>query len=156
MHQEEQAVATLKKQMGEGNHAFNVSAAIIDQSNEVMSFLQVFPVSKQSGGNRLNPYAFLDSGSTVAFTNQSVQEKLRALITDVMLNIAGIQGETKDLETERVYLKIKGLHSKLHPIEAFAHPLTSLGNKNYIYKASIDESSTQKKFTSYKAHWIKK
>ena len=41
-------------QMGEGNHAVNVSAATINQSNEVASFLQIVPVSIQSGGNRLN------------------------------------------------------------------------------------------------------
>ena len=63
--------------MGEGNHAVNVSAATINQSNEVTSFLQIVPVSIQSGGNRLNTYAFLDSRSTVSFIDQSVQEKLR-------------------------------------------------------------------------------
>ena len=44
-----------KKQKDEGNHAVNVSAAIIDQSCDVTSFLQIVPVSKQSGVNRLNP-----------------------------------------------------------------------------------------------------
>ena len=76
--------------MDEGNHAVNVSAATINQSNEVTSFLQIVPVSIQSGGKRLNTYAFLDSGSTVSFIDQSVQEKLRAQGTDVTLNIAGI------------------------------------------------------------------
>ena len=121
-----------KNQMDEGNHAVNVSAATINQSNEVTSFLQIVPVSIQSGGNRLNTYAFLDSGSTVSFIDQSVQEKLRAQGTDVTLNIAGIHG-TKDLKTEKVPLKIKGLHSKVHSIEAFAHPSISLGNTNYDY-----------------------
>ena len=51
----------LENQMVEGNHPVNVSAATINQSNEVTSFLQIVPVSKQSGGNRLNTYAFLDS-----------------------------------------------------------------------------------------------
>ena len=121
-----------ENQMDEGNHAVNVSAATINQSNEVTSFLQIVPVSIQSGGNRLNTYAFLDSGSTVSFIDQSVQEKLRAQGTGVTLNIAGIHG-TKDLKTERVPLKIKGLHSKVHSIEAFAHPSISLGNTNYNY-----------------------
>ena len=58
--------------------------------------------------------------------------KLRAQGTDVTLNIAGIHG-TKDLKTEKVPLKIKGLHSKVHSIEAFAHPSISLGNTNYNY-----------------------
>ena len=118
--------------MDEGNHAVNVSAATINQSNEVTSFLQIVPVSIQSGGNRLNTYAFLDSGSTVSFIDQSVQEKLRAQGTDVTLNIAGIHG-TKELKTEKVPLKIKGLHSKVHSIEAFAHPSISLGNTNKNY-----------------------
>ena len=121
-----------ENKMDEGNHAVNVSAATINQSNEVTSFLQILPVSIQSGGNRLNTYAFLDSGSTVSFIDQSVQEKLRAQGTDVTLNIAGIHG-TKDLKTEKVPLKIKGLHSKMHSIEAFAHPSISLGNTNYNY-----------------------
>ena len=56
--------------MDEGNHAVNVSAATINQSNEVTGFLQIVPVSIQSGGNRLNTYAFLDSGSTVSFIEQ--------------------------------------------------------------------------------------
>ena len=121
-----------ENQMDEGDHAVNVSAATINQSNEVTSFLQIVPVSIQSGGNRFNTYAFLDSGSTVSFIDQSVQEKLRAQGTDVTLNIAGIHG-TKDLKTEKVLLKIKGLHSKVHSIEAFAHPSISLGNTNYNY-----------------------
>ena len=115
--------------MDEGTHAVGVSAATINQSNEVTSFL---PVSIQSGGNRLNTYAFLDSGSTVSFIDQSVQEKLRAPGTDVTLNIAGIH-RTKDLKTEKVPLKLKGLHSKVHSIEAFAHPSISLENTNYNY-----------------------
>ena len=94
--------------MAEGNHAVNVYAATINQSNEATSFLQVVPVSIQSGGNRLNTYAFLDSGSSivVSFIDRSVQEKLRAQGADVTLNINSIHG-TKDLKTERVPLKIK-------------------------------------------------
>ena len=119
-------------QMDEGNHTVKVSAATINQSNEVTSFLQMVPVSIQSGGNRLNTYVFPDSGSTVSFIDQSVQEKLRAQGTDMTLNIAGIHG-TKDLKTENVPLKIRGLHSKVNSIEAFAQPSISLGNTNYNY-----------------------
>ena len=125
MHQEAQPIAT-ENQMDEGNHAVNVSAATINQSNEVKSFLQIVPVSKQSGGNILNTYAFLDSGSTVSFIDQRVQEKLRAQGTDVTLNIADIQG-TKDLKKEKVPLKIntypqrsiesKRLHARQSPWE---------------------------------------
>ena len=118
--------------MSEGNHAVNVSAATINQSNEVTSFLQIVLVSVRSGGNRLNTYPFFESGSTASFIDQSVQENLRAQGTDVTINIAGIHG-TKDLKTEKVPLKIKGLHSKVHSIEAFAHPSISLGNTNYNY-----------------------
>ena len=121
-----------ENQLDESNHAVNVSAATINQSNEVTSFLQIVPVSIQSGGNRLSTYAFLDSGSTVSFIGQRVQEKIRAQGTDVTLNIAGIHG-TKDLKIEKVPLQIKGLHSKVHSIAAFAHPLISLGNTNYNY-----------------------
>ena len=64
--------------MEESNHAINVSVEIINQSNEVTSFLQMVPVSIQNGGNRLNTYAFLDNGSMVSFIDQRVQEKLRA------------------------------------------------------------------------------
>ena len=121
-----------ENQMDEGNHAVNVSAAIINKTNEVTSFLQIVPVSIQSGGSRLNTYAFLDSGSTVSFIDQGVQQKLGAQGTDATLNIAGIH-ETEDLKTEKIPLKIKGLHSKVQSIEAFAHPSISLGNTNYDY-----------------------
>ena len=100
-----------ENQMNEGHHAVNVSAATISQSNEVTSFLQIVPVSIKSGSNRLNTFAFLDSGSTVSFVDRSVNEKLRAECTDVTLNKAGIRG-TKDFKTEMVCIKIKGPHSK--------------------------------------------
>ena len=119
-----------ENQMDEGNHAVNVSAETISQSNEVTSFLQIVPVSIQSGSNRLNTHALLDSGSTVSFVDRSVNEKLRAKGTDVTLNIAGIDG-TKDLKTEIVSIKIKGPHSKVLSIEAFVHPSISLGTTNY-------------------------
>ena len=121
-----------ENQMDEGNHAVNVSAATISQSNEVTSFLQIVPVSIQSGSNRLDTNAFLDSGSTISFVDRSVNEKLRAIGTYVMLNISGIHG-TKDLKTEMVPIKIKGPHSKVHSIEAFVHPSISLGTTNYDY-----------------------
>ena len=119
-----------ENQMDEGNHAVNVSAATINKSNEVTSFLQIVPVSIQSGGSRLNTYGFLDSGSTVSFIDESVQQKLRAQSADATLNIAGMHG-TNDLKTEKIPLKKKGLHSKVHSIEAFAHPSISFGNTNY-------------------------
>ena len=87
-----------ENQMDKGNHAVNVSAATINQSNEVTSFIQIVPVSIQSGGNRLNAYVFLDSGSPVSLIDKIVHEKLRAQGTDVTLNIAGIHegfGERK-------------------------------------------------------------
>ena len=93
-----------QKTKNEGNHAVNESAATISQSNEVTSFLQIVPVSFQSGSNWLNTYAFLDSGSTVPLFDRSVNEKLRAKGTGVTLNIAGIHG-TKDLKTEMVPIK---------------------------------------------------
>ena len=120
-----------ENQIHEGNHAVNVSAAVFNHSNEVTSFLQIIPVSMKSGGNGLNTYAFLYSGSTVSFIDQSVQQKLRAQGTDVTFNIAGIHG-TNDLNTKRVPLKLKGLHSK-RSNEAFAHASISLGNTNYTY-----------------------
>ena len=123
MHQEAQPTAT--NQMDESSHAVNVSAATINQSNEAKSLLQIFPVSMQSGGKNLNAYVFLDSGSTVSFIDQSFREKLQAKGTDVTLNIAGIHG-MKDLKTEMVPRKIKGLYSKVHPIEEFAQPSTSM------------------------------
>ena len=122
-----------ENQMDEGSHAVNVSAATIDQSNQVTSFLQIVPVSVQSGGNRLTTYAFLDSGSTVSSIDQSVKDQLQAKGTDVTLNIASIQG-TQDLRTEKVPIAIKELHSKVHSIEAFAHTSISLGNTTYDYK----------------------
>ena len=121
-----------ENQMDEGNHAVNVSAATISQSNEVTSFLQIVPVSIQSGSNRLNTYDFLDSGPTVSFVDRSVNEQLRAKGTNVTLKIAGIHG-TKDLKTEIVFIKIKGPHSKVHSIEAFVHPSISVGTTNYDY-----------------------
>ena len=91
-------------QMDKGNHAVNVKAATINQSNEVTSFLQLVPVSIQSGGNGLNTYSFFYSGSTVSFIDQSVQDKLRAQGADLTLNIAGIHG-TKVLKRKRFLLK---------------------------------------------------
>ena len=67
-----------ENQKDEGNHAVNMSAATISQSSEVTRFLQIVPVSIQNGSNKLNTYVFLDSGSTVSFIDQSVNEKLRA------------------------------------------------------------------------------
>ena len=122
-----------ENRMDEGSHAVNVSAATINQSNQVTSFLQIVPVSVQSGGNRLTTYAFLDSGSTVSFIDQTVKNQLQAKGTDVTLNIAGIHG-TQDLRTEKVPITIKGLNSKVHSVEAFAHPSISLGNTTYDYK----------------------
>ena len=118
-----------ENQMDEGNHAVNVIAATISQSNEVSSFLQIVPVSIQSGSNRLNTYAFLDSGSAVSFIHQSVNVNLQAKGTDVTLNIAGING-TKDSKTEMVFIKLKGPLSKVHSIEAFVHPSTLLLTTN--------------------------
>ena len=120
-------------QIDEGSHTVNVCAATINQSNQVTSFLQIVPVSVQSGGNRLTTYAFLDSGSTVSFIDQSVKDQLQAKGTDVTLNIAGIHG-TQDLRTEKVPVTIKVLHSNVHPIEAFAHPSILMGNTIYDYK----------------------
>ena len=122
-----------ENQMDEGSHEVNVSAATINQSNKVTSFLQIVPVSIQNGRTRLNTYVFLDSGSTVSFIDQSVQEKLQAAGTDVTLNIAGIHGK-RDLKTEKVPLKIKGLHSNVHSLEAFVNPSISLGDTNYDYR----------------------
>ena len=102
-----------ENQMDEGSHAVNVSAATINQSNQATSFLQIVPVSVQSGGNRLTTYAFHDSGSTVSFIDQSVKDQLQTKGTEVTLNIAGIHG-THDLRTEKVPITIKGLHSKVH------------------------------------------
>ena len=44
----------------------------------------------------------------------------------------------QDLMREKVPITIKGLHSKLHSIEAFAHPSISLGNTKYDYKELMD------------------
>ena len=124
-----------ENQMDEGSHAVNVSAATINKRNQVTSFLQIVPLSVQSGGNRLTSYAFLDSGSTVSFIDQSVKDQLqtKGTGTDINLNTAGIHG-TQVLRTEKVPITIKGLHSKVHSIEAFAHPSISLGNTTYDYK----------------------
>ena len=81
----------------------------------------------------MTTYAFLDSGSTVSFIDQNVKDQLQAKGTDVILTIAAILG-TQDLRTEKVPITIKGLHSKVHSIEAFAHPSISLGNTTYDYK----------------------
>ena len=93
-----------KNQTDKGNNTVKLSAAPNNQKNEATSFLQIVPVSIQSGGNKLNTHALLDSRLTNSFINQSVQEKLRAQGNDVTLNIAGIHG-TRDLKTERFPLK---------------------------------------------------
>ena len=68
-----------ENQIDEGSQAVNVSATTINQSNQVTSFLQIVPVSVQSGGNRLNTYAFLDSGSTVKVSTTNYKPKARTL-----------------------------------------------------------------------------
>ena len=122
-----------ENQTDEGSHAANVSAATINQSNQVTSFPQIVPVSVQIGGNRLTSYAFLDSGSTLSFIDQSFKDQIQAKGTDVTMNIAGIHG-TQDLRTEKVAITIKGINSKVHPIEAFAQPSISLGKMTFDYK----------------------
>ena len=122
-----------ENQKDESSHAVNVSTATINQSNQVTSVLHIVPVSVQSGGNRLTTYAFFDSGSTVSFIHQNVKDQLQVKGTDVTLNIAGIHG-TQDLRTEKVPITIKGLHSKVHSIETFAHSSISLGNTTYDHK----------------------
>ena len=67
-----------ENQMDEGSHAVHISAATINQSNQVTNFIQIVPISVQSGGNRLTTNAFLDSGSTVSFINQSDKDQLQA------------------------------------------------------------------------------
>ena len=66
-----------ENQMDEGNHAVNVSAATINQSNKVTSFLQIVLVSIQISRNRLNTYAFFDSGSTVSFIDQTFRRSCK-------------------------------------------------------------------------------
>ena len=51
--------------MDEGNHPVNLSAAIINQSNGVASFLRIVFVSIHSGGNSLNTY-----GGPTSIVNQ--------------------------------------------------------------------------------------
>ena len=121
-----------ENQMDEGSYAVNLSATTINQSNQATNFLQIAPVSVQNGGNRLTTYASLDSGSTVSFIDQSVKDQLQVKGTDVTSNIAGTHG-TQDLGTEKVPITIKGLHSRLHSIEAVAHPSISLVNTTYDY-----------------------
>ena len=111
----------------------NVSGATINQSTQVTGFLQIVLVSLKGGGIRLATYAFLYSGSTASFIDQSVKDQLQAKGTAVTLNIASIHG-TQDLRTENTPITIKGLHSKVHSIEAFANPTISLGNTTYDYK----------------------
>ena len=65
--------------MDQDNHAVNVTAAKINQINEITSFLKIVPVSIQSGSNT---YAFLASGSTISFIDHGVNEKLQAKGTD--------------------------------------------------------------------------
>ena len=76
---------------------------------------------------------FLNSGSTVSFIDQSFEDQLQAKGTKVTLNRADIH-VTQDLRTEKVPITIKGLHSKVHSIETFVHPLRSLGNATYDFK----------------------
>ena len=121
-----------EKQMDEDNHAVNVSAATINQSNEVTSFLQIAPVSIQSGSDRLNTYGFLDIGSTVSFIDQSIREKLHSRGTDITVNIAGFH-DKKDLRIEKVPLTIKRLHLRVHSLEALVYPSISLEKTNYDY-----------------------
>ena len=135
--------------MDEGNHAVNVSAATINHSNEVTSCLQIVPVSIQSGGNRLNTYAFLDSGSTVSFIDQSVQEKLRTQDTDVTHNIAGIYG-TKRSEDRKVSSQNRGTTFKSAFNRSACTPVNILGEqKLQLQQAEAKlqslECSTQQK-----------
>ena len=64
-----------ENQMDEGSHAVNVSAATINQCNQVTSFLQIVPVSVQSGDNRLTSFTFLDSGSLIKVSRINYKPK---------------------------------------------------------------------------------
>ena len=74
-----------------------------------------------------------------SFIDQSVNERLQANGTNVMLNgtnvmltIAGIHG-AKALKTEKMSIKIKGLHSKVCSVVVSVHPSFSLGTTNHGY-----------------------
>ena len=130
MYQKQNRLLHSDNQMGEDSHKVNVSAAVINQGNLVMSFISIVSVSILNGGRKLNTYGFLDSGSTVLLIDQSIQEKLQAQCTHVWLKIAGIHG-TKILKPEKDSVKLKGLHSNVNSIEAFKHPSFSMGSTNY-------------------------
>ena len=117
--------------MDERKHAVKVSEATLNQKKEVTSFLGIFLVSIQRGKNRVNSYAFLDSGSTVSFIYQCLEDKLRAQDTDFTLNMACIQG-TNDLKRKKFPINLRRpLNRTLQLIEAFEHPSIPLGNTNY-------------------------
>ena len=122
-----------ENQMDEGNHAVNVKAATINQSNEVTSFFQIVPVSIQSDSNKLNTCAFRDNGSTVSFIDQNMQEKLRAQGPYVTLNMAGLHG-TKYLKIEKVPpKKVTTFKGEFNRSVCLPVNLISLGNTNYSY-----------------------
>ena len=70
-----------------------------------------------------------------SFIDQIIQENLQAQGSDVTPNKAVIQG--KDLKTEKVPAK-KGMHSRVHSLDAFVHPSNSLGNTNYDYNKALE------------------
>ena len=108
------------------------STSAHQQSTRITSFLRIDPASIQNGGNRLNTYAFLDIESTVSNSikqDQCVQEKLGAQSTDVTLKKAGYTEQSIE-KKEKVFLRIKGLQSKVRSIEAFLHPSNKLENAN--------------------------
>ena len=114
--------------MNKGNHAVNVSAATINQSNEVTSYLQIVPVSIQW----LQQATYMLS---LTADNGFIHRSKRAREVTGQRHRCDAQHSrhtrNKDLKTEKVPLKIKGLHLKVHSIEAFAHPSIALGKTNY-------------------------
>ena len=57
-----------------------LSAALSSNANKVTSFLQILPVTVKHASQIVKTFAFLDTGSSISFINQSLQKLLKFVV----------------------------------------------------------------------------
>lgn len=92
----------------------------IERSEEVQRknvqkhvYYQIVPVTLINGENKLNTFAFFDSGSSVSLINSEVIDQLQVKGSYKPMTLAWTNGDTQDdFESKSVEIKIKGPNGK--------------------------------------------
>ena len=84
-------------------------------------------------------FAFLDTGSSISFINQSLQKLLKVCGTDTTLNVAGIYGAQNIACEVKVHVSVKGSSSAVFQLSFYSHPGIERGNTSYDYNKLIEE-----------------